>query len=116
MLWLNPPSIVNTVENNSCLFHQVTGVPCPGCGVGHGIYEITTLNWESAFLANPFAYPALFFALIFPFWGFFDLLTRRHSLYLQSERFNLLFKRFPLLFVFLAFIVVANWIWNIYKY
>ncbi len=116
LLWLNPPSSINTVENNTCLINRITGVPCPGCGVGHGIHEIITLHWKAAFMANPFAYFAFFFALIFPFWTAADIIRRRFTLYLWSERVNRLFKRVPLLFILLAMLFIANWIWNIYKY
>lgn len=36
-----------------CLFHEVTGLYCPGCGVSRMCLALFRLDFQAAFLANP---------------------------------------------------------------
>lgn len=35
-----------------CMFHEVTGLYCPGCGVSHMCLSLLSLNFQAAFQAN----------------------------------------------------------------
>lgn len=35
-----------------CIFHEVTGLYCPGCGVSHMCLSLLSLNFQAAFQAN----------------------------------------------------------------
>ena len=39
-----------------CVFHLITGLRCPGCGVTTMLYKILHLDFEQAFIANPFLF------------------------------------------------------------
>lgn len=39
-----------------CLFHFITNVPCPGCGMTRACLSITHGNFMQAYMLNPFAF------------------------------------------------------------
>lgn len=57
-----------------CIFHQLTGLKCPGCGSQRFIHAILHGDFESAFRAN-----ALLITMIpyLAFWGAVELMPRR---------------------------------------
>ncbi len=51
-----------------CLFHLVTGLKCPGCGVTTMVLSLSRLDFLSAYKANPFlllTLPFLFFEVVY---------------------------------------------------
>ena len=51
-----------------CLFHEVTGLQCPGCGITRMIRAVSEKDLESAFNANAFLFltsPYLSFLLLY---------------------------------------------------
>jgi hypothetical protein len=38
-----------------CAFRAWTGIPCPGCGMGHALIHLSRLQWVAAVGANPAA-------------------------------------------------------------
>lgn len=39
-----------------CLFHSITNIPCPGCGMTRACLSITHGNFMQAYMLNPFAF------------------------------------------------------------
>lgn len=46
-----------------CAFRTWTGLPCPGCGMGHALIHLSRLQWVAAVGANPAA-PFLIVAML----------------------------------------------------
>lgn len=42
-----------------CLFKAVTGLPCPGCGMGHAVILALNGRWAESFAAHPLGIPLL---------------------------------------------------------
>ena len=42
-----------------CVFHLVTGLKCPGCGITHMLIDLLHFDLRGAYMENPF----LFFVL-----------------------------------------------------
>jgi hypothetical protein len=42
-----------------CLFHAITGIECPGCGMTRALVLIGQLQWETALHMNPLVFPLL---------------------------------------------------------
>lgn len=40
-------------EPDLCLFHRLTGEPCPTCGTTRGLLALTRGAWRESFLWNP---------------------------------------------------------------
>jgi hypothetical protein len=43
----------NLLFDTACLFVFLTGLPCPGCGMGHALLSLVTGNIVQAHLYNP---------------------------------------------------------------
>lgn len=56
------PSQVSLIP---CLFHSITNVPCPGCGMTRACLSITQGNFMQAYMFNPFAFLLISLALCF---------------------------------------------------
>lgn len=53
-----------------CVFHCLTGLKCPGCGITHMLMNLLLLDWKGAYAANPFLFvtgPFLIFEIIYEF-------------------------------------------------
>ena len=60
--------VIYTPFRIPCVFHLLTGLKCPGCGVSTLLVEASHLNFGAAFAANPFlfvTFPFLVFEIIF---------------------------------------------------
>lgn len=101
-------------EPGICLFKRVTGIPCPSCGSTRSVIAVLNGDITGALLLNPFGIIIVFILLVAPFWLLYDVLGHQDSLfrfYNQTEKF--LKRRW--VFIPAIFLVLLNWIWNIYK-
>lgn len=97
-----------------CLFKKTTGIPCPACGSTRSLLEIIHGNIAAGIETNPLGIIALIYLLILPFWLLTDLVLVKRTLpafYLKAEKIV----RKKYVASLLILLVLANWIWNIYK-
>lgn len=87
-----------------CLFHEITGFLCPGCGITRMIISITRLDFYSAFLYNKavFLTIPIIFCLIFSMERRYILTGSRKLTRLEK---NLAWAEIALLVIF---VVVRN--------
>ena len=52
---------VRTAWYPKCLFHQVTGLSCPGCGTARALHALLRLRVVDAFWYNPALFPSLLY-------------------------------------------------------
>ena len=78
----------------SCLFAAATGVPCPFCGLTHGVAELGAGNVATAVALHPLAPLAALLAIAVPV-----VLLRRHTLVVP-----------PAALLALAAVVLLTWI------
>lgn len=50
-----------------CIFHEITGLYCPGCGVTKLTFSLLELDFYQAFRANPLIFILLILAIIYCF-------------------------------------------------
>ncbi len=48
-----------------CIFHELTGLDCPGCGITRCLFNIINLNFKEAFLVNPLVFIYLPFIIAY---------------------------------------------------
>lgn len=48
-----------------CLFREITGYKCPGCGITHLLFDIVNLRFKDAFLENPLVFIYLPFIIAY---------------------------------------------------
>ncbi|MDR0686354.1 MAG: DUF2752 domain-containing protein [Dysgonamonadaceae bacterium] len=98
-----------------CLFHRVTGVPCPSCGSTRSVLFLLKGDFLSALHANPLGYVVFLPMVVFPLWILFDLICGKDGfwrLYQSAEAVL----RIKYVWMVVLVLIVTNWIWNIYKY
>lgn len=54
--WIAPSGLDSVTL---CLFRAVTGLPCPGCGMGHALIAAFRGNWAASFRLHPLGVPFL---------------------------------------------------------
>jgi hypothetical protein len=93
-----------------CMFRSITGVPCPGCGMGKASVLISQGDFWGAFLMNPLAIPFALAAISAIIWLTIDLIRKKESfLPLMTRRL-----KWPY-FLVLLLIIGGVWVWNIMK-
>jgi hypothetical protein len=100
----------NYTNHSFCVFKNLTGIPCPGCGMGRATIEFFKGNFINSLLINPLAIPFIIFVIISVVWIIIDLISGKDRFY------KLLTKDLPLKYkLILVFIIGINWLWNIVK-
>ncbi|MBQ7360656.1 MAG: DUF2752 domain-containing protein [Lachnospiraceae bacterium] len=61
VLWV----VLNLCIGTACITVFVTGLPCPGCGMGHAFFSLLTGDIAQAHLYNPSVWGWLAFGLCF---------------------------------------------------
>lgn len=97
-----------------CLFKLATGIPCPSCGSTRSVLALLHGHVWHALLLNPFGAVIAVFLVISPFWLIYDTLTKHTGMFktYQWLEHELKLKKYAIPLILL---VLANWIWNIYK-
>lgn len=93
-----------------CLFHKITGIPCPGCGGTRAAELLMSGNFVDALYTNPLSVVFCAFLFVFAVSLWVDCIRKKDTLYSLISR---PWKPIPTIIV--SVIILANWIWNIYK-
>ncbi len=99
----------------ACPFRHLTGMPCPSCGSTGSVLSLIGGDVGAALYSNPAGLLLAAIMLIIPLWIAGDLLSSKstfHRFYIDAEK-RLAARRLAIPAILL---VVANWIWNFYKY
>ena len=105
---------LNTTATSVCVFKQVTHLPCPSCGTTRSVVSILQGNFSRGFFWNPFGFIVLATMLLLPICLLSDFLKNNSSLLTAYQKTEKMFTR-KWIAVPAIFLVVVNWIWNIYK-
>jgi hypothetical protein len=99
-----------------CLIKNITGYPCPSCGIRSGIGCLTRFEISRAMLQNPLSLVVAAGGLVIPVWIIRDFFYHDSSLYRFNQKAGSWLRKNPLVIIMLVFLLVANWIWNFYKF
>ena len=95
----------------ACPFRLITGYPCPGCGGIRAVQAILNGNILLALQINPLSCLLSIFIVIMLFWSLYDGYKKQNTLIpFLRQKWN---KHIMLICII---IILANWIWNIYKH
>ena len=75
-----------------CIFHEITGLKCPGCGITHLIFNLLNFKIADAFHDNPLVFIYLPFIAVYYFYMIY--------LYIYGKRDKILIK-------------IPNFVWGI---
>jgi hypothetical protein len=60
-----------------CPFRMVTGIPCPGCGMGHALFFALRGDFAGSFRSHPLGIPLLVLWTAWLAWGGVNLIRGR---------------------------------------
>ncbi len=93
-----------------CIFKNITGIPCPGCGMGHGTVCLLKGNLKGVLEFNVLVFPFFAAVIIGICWMTIDLIRDKESFFPLLKR-----KFHPFIMIILFAVIILNWIWNIYR-
>lgn len=92
-----------------CFFHQLTGYPCPSCGMTRSFIFASHFNFSAAVMINPLGSCLFVFTLIFVFYAFIVILFRTRRIRIRvTKKWEGVFIRITVIAVF-----IINWIYLI---
>jgi hypothetical protein len=98
-----------------CVFKNVTGIPCPSCGVTRSILCILQGDFWGGLYLNPIGLIGLIALLIMPIWLVWDTIRQNNSLIIFYRKVESAIKTQRIIYFPLIGLVLLNWIWNITK-
>jgi Protein of unknown function (DUF2752) len=112
-IYYNLKSAVES-DMHACLFKKVAGIPCPSCGSTRSVISLMQGDIVQAVLWNPMGLVLLISMALIPLWIAYDLFNKKRTLFVAYRKAELFFsrKRFAIPALVL---LLANWMWNIYK-
>lgn len=93
-----------------CVFKNLTGYPCPGCGITRGTILLFRGNILESILLNPVALIINLMAIMATIMIIRDLLLNKSDFQRLITR-----KIHPIILLILVLLVLLNWVWNIRK-
>lgn len=101
-----------TEDIQSCLFHRVTGIPCPSCGSTRGMKELIQGHYSEAFAMNVLCYVQALFLLLYPLLLLADLVLKKRWV-CQSYVWTIRMINQPFIASVLILFILINWIYLI---
>lgn len=103
--WLDPMQ-----EKTLCIYKNITGYPCPGCGMTRSTISLFKGNIIESFFYNPLAIVVNIMLIVAFVWMIVDLAQNK----VRFETF-IRKKMHPALLITIVIIVLVNWYWNFKK-
>jgi hypothetical protein len=98
-----------------CLIKNITGIPCPSCGITRSLMLISKGQFLDSLMLNPLGYLLGFMAIIFPIWVIVDLFRKRVGFYKFFQKIEVLLRKKYVAIPAIIFIVLI-WIRNIHHH
>jgi len=97
-----------------CILKRITTVPCPSCGTTRAVILLLRGEIKASLLMNPLGIIVALMMVLFPVWICIDVISKRQTFYnFYKKTETVIVKKWPA--AILIFLVLINWIWNIYK-
>ena len=97
-----------------CFFKNITGYPCPSCGITRSVSELFHGNIFEAIYMNPLGIIVFLIITTVPFWIFTDLILKKSTFWFFYRRAEVWFAQKKVFIPFIA-LTILNWIWNFFK-
>ncbi|MFV0583034.1 MAG: DUF2752 domain-containing protein [Parabacteroides gordonii] len=97
-----------------CLFHSVTGYPCPACGTRRALFALLNGNIYESILINPYGLLLLLLATSYIIGTVSDLIRKRQQFRNWLKQTEQYLTNKYILTILIA-LTILNWIWNINK-
>ena len=107
-------SMANIQLPEICFFKHLTNIPCPSCGTTRSVLFILNGDILKGIEFNPFGLIIILILAISPLWILYDMLWQKSTLFISYCRIEYVLKQKWAVIPAIT-LVLANWIWNIYK-
>lgn len=107
-------ALVNNDHFTLCLFKNITGIPCPSCGITRSLVFLARGDISDAFYFNPLGILAAVALVTFPVWIMIDILLKKSSFYQFYQALEKFFRRRWVAIPAILTILII-WITNINK-
>ncbi len=114
-IWVVLNLIYHSSISLGCLFHKITHIPCPSCGSTRSILSLLDGNISDALYLNPIGILLFFGMTITPLWIIFDVVTGKDYFFHSYIKFESLLRK-NYIAIPSIFLLLVNWIWNLFKY
>lgn len=105
----------HSATHTLCVFKNITGLPCPSCGITRSVLCLAHGDVAQALLINPLGLLAAVLLVVIPCWITIDLISGDQSLLRKFKSAEYTLRTRKLLYVPLIVLMVMNWGWNILK-
>ncbi len=102
-------------DTTVCLVKSITGIACPSCGTTRSILSIFNGNWKAAMYYNPLGLIVLLIMIILPIGLLYDVILKKQTCWTLYKKAEQTLQK-KTVAIPLIIVVLANWIWNIYKH
>lgn len=99
----------NTDGVSVCLFKNITGVPCPSCGMSESVQYFFRGDYGTSLDTHPLGILMGLCMLIFPFWMILDIIFKKATFWNFYLFINRVFS-LPLVRIILLSLMVIIWI------
>jgi hypothetical protein len=97
-----------------CMFKNLTGVPCPSCGVTRSILQLYHGQFAEAIMINPLGLIAAVMLVVVPLWIVYDVVRNSQSMATYYKKTERMLQKQSIYFPLIA-LLLLNWYWNIEK-
>ena len=104
----------NNNDFTLCLFKNITGIPCPSCGITRSLTFLIQGNIREAFYINPLGIVAAFALVIFPVWIVGDILLKKDTFIPFYHSMEKLFRKTWVAIPAIT-LVLLIWLTNLHK-
>src|SRR5438105_2664173 len=97
-----------------CLFKEITGLPCPSCGITRALLLLAHGNLSASLFLNPLGLLLALGMIALPVWVFIDVYRKSDSFLLFYLCMEKAIKQRAFA-IPMALLTCLNWVWNISK-
>jgi hypothetical protein len=111
MDWIN----YQNLKINLCIFTNLTGLPCPSCGMSRSVISVFQARFVDALWWNPLGFIMALAMLVFPVWIIYDLIANKQGFFRFYHSIEVLSRNKIIASLFIL-LILSLWIWNIMKF
>lgn len=88
-----------------CIFHEITGLDCPGCGITRCLFHLINLRIDEAFKVNPLVFILLpFIVAYFLYQSYLYIYNKKDKILVKIPNYVM----YTLLFITIVYGIIRN--------